>query len=184
MSFADDDIQEIIATEEQIAERVAALAADITRDYAGTCPLLVGVLTGSFIFMADLVRQLQMPLEVAFCAASSYGDGTESCGDVTLGLDLCADVAGRHVVLVEDIVDTGRTLSCLVDLARERGCASVEVCCLLSKPARRVVPIEPRYVGFVIPDQFAVGYGLDYAHRYRHLPYVAVLKPHIYQPQV
>jgi hypoxanthine phosphoribosyltransferase len=181
MTFADGEIEQVIVAEDQIAERVGELAAEIRRDYDGRCPLVIGVLTGSFVFLADLVRRIDMPLQVSFCAASSYGSSTESSGQVAACMDICEDVAGRDVVLVEDIIDTGRTVARIVEALRERRCASVEVCSLLDKPSRRVAHVEPRYVGFEIPDRFVVGYGLDFAGKYRHLPYVAALKPDAYQ---
>ena len=181
MSFADSDIQTILVDEKALAARVAELGAQITADYQGRDPILIGVLTGSFVFMADLVRHLDMPLTVAFCAASSYGDGTESCGEVCVNTDMKADLRGRHVLVVEDIVDSGRTLVALMDEMKQRGVASVECCALLSKPARRVVEVKAKYLGFEIPDEFVVGYGLDFAGKYRHLPHIAALKPEAYQ---
>jgi len=181
MSFADGDIQAILVDEKALVARVAELAAQITADYEGRDPILLGVLTGSFVFMADLVRGLDMPLTVEFCTASSYGDGTESCGQVCVNADLKTSLGGRHVLVVEDIVDSGRTLAALMDEMRQRGVASVECCCLLSKPARRVVDVEAKYLGFEIPDEFVVGYGLDLAGKYRHLPHIAALKPEAYQ---
>jgi hypoxanthine phosphoribosyltransferase len=181
MSFADGDIDAILVDEKALAARVAELAAQIQADYQGLDPIIIGVLTGSFVFMADLVRGLDMPLTVEFCVASSYGDGTESCGEVCVNANLKTGLKGRHVVVVEDIVDSGRTLVALMDELRQRGAASVECCCLLSKPSRRVVEVETKYLGFEIPDEFVVGYGLDFAGKYRHLPHVAALRPEAYQ---
>ena len=177
------DLACVLLTEEQISERVRQLAGEIAGDYASRNPLLIGVLKGSIIFLADLIRALDMPLEVDLMCASSYGQGADSSGAVNLLKDISQDVQGRHVLIVEDIIDTGRTLSRLLSMMRKRGAASVAACCLLSKPARREVAVEVRYTGFEIPNEFVVGYGLDYAERFRGLPYVAVLKPEAYQSQ-
>jgi hypoxanthine phosphoribosyltransferase len=181
MSFADSDIQAILVDERALAARVAELGAQIAADYEGRDPILIGVLTGSFVFMADLVRHLDMPLTVEFCMASSYGNETESCGEVCVNADLKSHLGGRHVIVVEDIIDSGRTLVAMIDEMRQRGVASVECCALLSKPARRVVEVEAKYLGFEVPDEFVVGYGLDFAGKYRHLPHVAALKPEAYR---
>lgn len=174
-----DDIDEVLVTEAQLEEAVARLAERITADLADKRPLLIGVLTGAFVFLADLVRQLDFPLEIDFICARSYGDRTEP-GELDILKDVCCDVAGRHVVLVDDILDTGRTLKALTQLLRERGAASVRTCCLLDKPARREVDFEADYVGIEIPDRFVVGYGLDYARHHRNLPFVGVLRPELY----
>jgi hypoxanthine phosphoribosyltransferase len=175
-------IAEVLLTEEQIARRVRELADRLSRDYAGKELVLVGVLNGAFVFLADLLRALTVPAEVEFVGASSYGDGTVSRGVCELTKDLDRPIEGKHAVVVEDIVDTGRTLAAIVECLRTRGAASVEVCALLDKPSRRVVGLQPRYIGFEIPDKFVVGYGLDFAHHYRGLPGVAVLEPEAYEP--
>ena len=178
----EQDMQQILFTQDQVAARVQELAAQITRDYAGKTPLVVGVLRGSFIFMADLVRHLDLPLTLDFMAASSYGAGTTSSGLVNIRLDLHDDIAGRDVLLVEDILDTGNTLSKLVAELKGRHPASLKLCVLLDKPERRRpgITLKPDYVGFTIPNAFVVGYGLDYNEHYRNLPYVGVLKPEAY----
>ena len=170
----EQDMQEILFTPE-------ALADQITQDYAGKSPLIVGTLRGSFVFMADLVRQINLPLTVDFLSASSYGSGTESSGQVKLKLDLADDISGRDVLIIEDIVDSGNTLSKLLPELQKRGPASLKVCALLDKPERRVLPFQANYVGFTIPDAFVVGYGLDFDQHYRQLPYIGVLKPSVYE---
>ena len=174
------DVERILVQADQIQKRVAQLAADLQRDLEGRQPLLVGVLTGAFVFMSDLVRNLKMDLEVDFVQVSSYGTSTVA-GELKLIKDLTRPVEGREVVIVEDIVDTGHTLAWLVQQMRQRGAASVRTCVLLNKPSRREVEVPLDYVGFDIPDAFVVGYGLDFAHKYRNLPYVAVLKPEAYR---
>ena len=175
------DMQQILFTQEQVAARVREMAAQISRDYAGKTPLVVGILRGSFIFMADLVRAMDIPLTLDFMVASSYGAGTVSSGKVKIGLDLREDIAGRDVLLVEDILDTGNTLSKLVAELKTRRPASLKLCVLLDKPERRTKPIEADYVGFTIPDAFVVGCGLDYNQLYRQLPYIGILKPSVYE---
>lgn len=175
------DMQQILFTQEQVAARVREMAAQISRDYAGKTPLVVGILRGSFIFMADLVRAMDIPLTLDFMVASSYGAGTVSSGKVKIGLDLQEDIAGRDVLLVEDILDTGNTLSKLVAELKGRQPASLKLCVLLDKPERRTKPIEADYVGFTIPDAFVVGCGLDYDQLYRQLPYIGILKPSVYE---
>lgn len=175
------DMQQILFTQEQVAARVREMAAQISQDYAGKTPLVVGILRGSFIFMADLVRAMDIPLTLDFMVASSYGAGTVSSGKVKIGLDLQEDIAGRDVLLVEDILDTGNTLSKLVAELKGRQPASLKLCVLLDKPERRTKPIEADYVGFTIPDAFVVGCGLDYNQLYRQLPYIGILKPSVYE---
>ena len=177
----EQDMQEILFTPEALARRVTELADQITQDYAGKSPLIVGTLRGSFVFMADLVRQINLPLTVDFLSASSYGSGTESSGQVKLKLDLADDISGRDVLIIEDIVDSGNTLSKLLPELQKRGPASLKVCALLDKPERRVLPFQANYVGFTIPDAFVVGYGLDFDQHYRQLPYIGVLKPSVYE---
>lgn len=174
------DVQEILFSEEQLRERVAQLAAEINRDYAGQELMLISVLRGSFVFMADLVRALTIPCTVDFMAVSSYGSGTTSSGQVQITKDLSEDITGKNVLVVEDILDSGNTLSYLLELLRARKPASMRLCTLLDKPERRVKPVQLDYTGFSIPDAFVVGYGLDYDEHYRNLPYIGILKPSVY----
>lgn len=175
-----DDVAEVLFTEEQIRERVAALGDEITRDYGDTPVLLVAVLRGAAIFVADLSREVASPVEVDFMAVSSYGSSTKSSGVVRILKDLDETLEGRHVLVVEDILDTGLTLKYLLKNLASRNPESLEVCTLLSKQGKQRVPISCKYVGFEIPDEFVVGYGLDFAEKYRNLPYIGVLKPDVY----
>jgi hypoxanthine phosphoribosyltransferase len=175
-----DDIQEILFTEQQLQLRVVQLGHAIRADYQDKEPLIIGVLRGSFIFMADLVRQIDIPCRLDFITASSYGSKSTSSGTITLKKEMDLDVTGRHVILVEDILDTGNTLRFLVDLIKKKDPASVEICTLLDKPSRREVDVEAKYIGFPVPNYFVVGYGLDYDDKYRSLPYIGVLKPEVY----
>lgn len=175
----DQDIQTILLTEEQIRQRVQELGAQIAADYDGKDPIVVGILRGCFIFMADVVRAMPIPLTLEFLAVSSYGAGTTS-GEVCLTRDFPMPIEGRHVIIMEDILDSGRTLDYVMRILRQRNPASVEICAFLDKPSRRVNDVKARYVGYEVPDAFVVGYGLDYADRYRNLPYIGVLKPEIY----
>ena len=168
-------VGEILIDEETLAARVAELGADVSADYQGRDLLLIGVLKGAVFFMADLMRHLTVPCEVDFMAISSYGDSTDSSGIVRILKDLDINIEGRHVLVVEDIIDSGLTLSYLMRNLESREPATLEVCALLTKPARREIDVPVRYVGFEIPNKFVVGYGLDFAERYRNLPYVAVL---------
>lgn len=177
----EQDMQEILFTREEVTARIREMAAQITRDYQGKSPAVIGILRGSFIFMADLVRELNLPLTLDFMSASSYGSGTVSSGLVDIKLDTSEPITGRDVLLVEDILDTGNTLSKLVAELKKRDPASIKLCVLLDKPDRRTQPIQADYVGFQIPDAFVVGCGLDYDQRYRQLPYIGVLKPEIYE---
>jgi len=163
-------------TAEQIADRVAELGAEITEDYAGKNPLLIGVLKGAWMFLADLTRSITIPHQIDFIQVSSYGSGTESSGEVRFLTDLSIPIAGRYVILVEDIVDTGLTLSNLVNRLKEREPASVAICSLLDKPERRETAIHIDYLGFKVPNKFLVGYGLDWNERFRHLPYIGYLE--------
>ncbi len=176
------DLKEVLLSEEQILTRLAELAARIDADYADRDPLLVGVLKGAVTVMADLARALRLPVESDWMAVSSYGSGTKSSGVVRILKDLDRDITGRHVLIVEDIVDSGLTLSWLMANLGSRGPASVEVCSLLRKPDAAKVEVPLRYVGFDIPNEFVVGYGLDYAERYRNLRVVGTLAPHVYAP--
>jgi len=177
MSTGTDMPGEILLSKERIAERVAELGHDITRDYAGEAPLLVGVLKGAFVFMADLARAVDLPLEVDFMAVSSYGNATRTSGVVRIVKDLDVDLSGRHVLVVEDIIDSGLTLNYLRRNLRSRGPASLEVCALLVRSGRQADELDLRYVGFEIPPDFVVGYGLDVAERYRNLPHIARFEP-------
>ena len=174
------DLTKVIFTEDQILARVAELAAEVERDYAGRDLLLVGVLKGATILMSDFVRAMNRHVETEWMAVSSYGSGTKSSGVVRILKDLDKDIAGRHILVVEDILDSGLTLSWLLSNIESRGPASVEVLTLLRKPEAVKVEISPRYVGFDIPNEFVVGYGLDYAERYRNLREIGVLAPHVY----
>ncbi len=176
-----DDLERVILSEAQIQRRVAELGRQISEDYRGRDLLVVGVLCGSFPFIADLVRTMNLPLAIDFMAVSSYGNRTTSSGVVRILKDLNSSIAGRHVLLVEDIVDSGQTLRYLIDNLQTRRPASLEICTLLDKQEARTVDINTLYVGFECPNEFVVGYGLDYAGRYRNLPYIGVLKPEIYQ---
>ena len=173
--MADPNIGETLVAEEELQRRVAELGAEISGDYDGRDLLLIGVLKGAVPFLADLMRELTVECEVDFMAVSSYGSATDSSGVVRILKDLDASIDGRDVLLVEDIIDSGLTLHYLLKNLRARNPASLEVCALLTKPDRRRVDLPIRYVGFEIPNRFAIGYGLDHAQRYRNLPYVAVL---------
>jgi hypoxanthine phosphoribosyltransferase len=174
------DLTETLVTEEQIAGRLAEMAAEIERDYEGTDLLVVGVLKGAVMVMADLARTLTRHIEMDWMAISSYGSGTKSSGVVRILKDLDTDITNRHVLIVEDIIDSGLTLTWLVSNLQSRRPASVEICTLLRKPDALKMAVPVRYVGFDIPDEFVVGYGLDYAEKYRNLRSVATLAPHVY----
>ncbi|BDI33022.1 hypoxanthine phosphoribosyltransferase [Capsulimonas corticalis] len=178
----EEDVAEVLLTQEQIATRVAELGAQISQDYAGKDLMLICILKGANIFLADLVRQITIPVAYDFVAVSSYGADTKSSGVVRILKDLDESVESKHVLVVEDIVDTGLTLrlSYLLENLRSRRAASVKVCTLLDKPVRRRVDVPVDYFGFKVEDQFVVGYGLDYQGKYRSLPYIGVLKPEIY----
>ena len=174
------DLASVLVTAEQINDKLAELAGRIDDDYQGRDLLLVGVLRGAVMVMADLARSLHHPIEMDWMAVSSYGSGTKSSGVVRILKDLDTDIAGRNVLVVEDIVDSGLTLSWLLTNLSSRGPASVEVCALLRKPDAIKVDVPIKYVGFEIPNDFVVGYGLDYAEKYRNLPFVGTLAPHVY----
>ena len=175
------DVGDVLLTEDQIAEKVAELGRRITADFAGRSLTLVSVLKGSLPFMADLMRQIDLPLRIDLMEVSSYGGATtESSGLVRIMKDLSASISGEDVLLVEDIIDTGLTLNYLIRYLRGKNPASLRICTLLDKPARRLVDIPVDYTGFEIPDQFVVGYGLDYGERYRNLRFVGVLRPEVY----
>ena len=175
-----EHVESILYSEEQLRERVQALGAQITADYAGKEPVLASVLRGSYIFMADLTRAIDLPVTVDFMAVSSYGAGTKSSGQVEIKKDLSDSIEGRDLIIVEDILDSGNTLYYLMEILRARKPASIRICTLMDKPDRRTKPIVADYVGFTIPDAFVVGYGLDYDEKYRNLPYVGILKPSVY----
>ena len=180
MSIFDNDIQEVLFSEEQLKKRVREIAQQITADYQGKEIMLISVLRGSFVFMADLCRAIDLPCTLDFMAVSSYGKGTKSSGQVQITKDLSEDISDRHIIVVEDILDSGNTLSYLLKILENRHPASIRLCTLLDKPDRRVKPVEVHYSGFTIPDAFVVGYGLDYAEKYRNLPYIGILKPRVY----
>jgi hypoxanthine phosphoribosyltransferase len=170
-------VEQVLIEDDRLQERIVELGEEISANYAGRDLLLVGVLKGAVFFMADLMRRLTVPCEIDFMAISSYGESTDSSGVVRILKDLDLSIEGRHVLIVEDIIDSGLTLSYLVRTLQAREPASLEVCALMTKPARREIDVEVRYVGFEIPNRFVIGYGLDFAERYRNLPYVAVLHP-------
>jgi len=180
MSEIMGDLKYILYTEEQIQEVVSRLAGQINADYKGKEPLFVGILKGSFVFMADLIRKIDLKCSVDFMVVSSYGSGRSSTGAVKINKDLSEDIEGRDVILVEDILDSGLTLSYLIKYLQVRKPASIRICTLLDKPARRTTEIVPDYTGIICPDEFIVGYGLDYAEKYRNLPFIGVLKPEAY----
>ena len=180
MSIFDNDIQEVLFSEEQLKNRVQEIAQQITADYQGKEIMLISVLRGSFVFMADLCRAIDLPCTLDFMAVSSYGKGTKSSGQVQITKDLSEDISDRHIIVVEDILDSGNTLSYLLKILENRHPASIRLCTLLDKPDRRVKPVEVHYSCFTIPDAFVVGYGLDYAEKYRNLPYIGILKPRVY----
>ncbi len=174
------EIERVVISEQEIADKVAQLAASIDADYAGREVLLVGVLKGAVMVMADLARALRTPVSMEFMAVSSYGNSTSSSGVVRILKDLDKDITGKHVLVVEDVIDSGLTLSWLLRNLQARGPASVEVCALLRKPEAAKVEVPVRYVGFDIGNEFVVGYGLDYAERYRDLPFLGLLRPEVY----
>jgi hypoxanthine phosphoribosyltransferase len=175
-----DDLVEVLFTEDQIRARLAELAKEIEADYEGKDILIVGILRGAVMVMADLARSFNRHLEMDWMAISSYGSGTKSSGVVRILKDLDTDITGRHVVIVDEIIDTGLTLSWLTSNLSSRNPASVEICTLLRKPEAQRMPVEVRYVGWDIPDEFVVGYGLDYRERYRNLRAIGTLAPHVY----
>lgn len=175
-----NDVERVFFSKEEIQKRVEELGEQISRDYEGKQPLLVGILKGCFVFMADLSRALTVKCDIDFMAVSSYGNGTSSTGAVKIVKDLNADIEGRHILIIEDILDSGITLNYLRGYLEQRKPASIKICTLLDKKARRSADIQADYCGFDCPDAFIVGYGLDYAEKYRNLPYIGVLKPEIY----
>lgn len=176
-----EDIKEVLYSKEDISRISHKIGLQLTADYKDKNPLVICVLKGAFLFMADIVREIQTYVEIDFMDVSSYGDETVSSGEVKIIKDLDVPAEGRDIIIIEDIIDTGKTLQCLVELFKHRKANSVKICTLLTKPERRVAGIEPDYVGFEVPNEFVVGYGLDYKGRYRNLPYVGILKPEIYE---
>ena len=174
------DILKVLYTKKEIAARIEELGSQLYRDLQGKAPLFVSVLRGAFIFMADITRACPLKCDVDFIAVSSYQNATSSSGVVQITHDIQQDISGRHLVVIEDILDSGNTLAFLKQYFLTKGAASVTVCTLLDKPSRRTKAIQADYVGFVVPDEFVVGYGLDYAQKYRNLPYIGVLKPEVY----
>jgi len=175
-----NDIKEILFSEEKIQERVKELGAELNRDYAGKSLLLIGVLKGCFVFLADLVRHIDLECEIRFLTASSYGFSSVSSGKVNIDGAIDFDVSDKNVVIIEDILDSGITLTALRAFVAKHKPASLKVCTMLDKPERRQLPITADYTGFICPNEFVVGYGLDYGEKYRNLPYVASLKPEVY----
>ena len=176
-----DDIEKVLLSEEEIQEIVTRVGAEVSRDYRGKNLVLVSVLKGAVAFMADLMRAIDIPLSIDFMVVSSYGNGTESSGKVKIIKDLDLDLSGQDLLLVEDILDTGRTLYNLREILKMRSPSSIKICTFLDKPERRQADIAADYVGARVPDEFVVGYGLDYSQRYRNLPYLGVLKPRVYE---
>ncbi|MEA2516872.1 MAG: hypoxanthine phosphoribosyltransferase [Actinomycetota bacterium] len=175
-----EDVEKVLISHEEIQDKIRELSKQITEDYRGKDLLLVGVLKGAFVFMSDLAREIQLPIEFDFMAVSSYGSSTKSSGVVRILKDLDYEITGRHVLLVEDIIDSGLTISYLLRYLEARGPASLEICSLFWKKGEQAVPMDVKYPGFEIPPVFVVGYGLDYNERYRNLPYIGVLKESAY----
>lgn len=176
----EQDIEKVLFSQEELDRRVKELGKQITRDYAGKAPVVVSILRGSYVFTADLTRAIDLPITVDFMSVSSYGAGTVSSGQVQIIKDLSEHIEGKDLLIVEDILDSGNTLHYLMQVLRARGPASIRLCVLLDKPERRTKPVTADYCGFTVPDAFVAGYGLDYAEKYRNLPYIGVLKPEVY----
>ena len=176
-----NDIKKILVTEEQLATRAAEIADEIEKDYNGEDFVAISILKGGFVFMADLIRNIKSNVQMDFMVASSYGNSTTSSGKLEIKKDTSIDLNGKNVLIVEDIVDTGRTLSVVKQMLYNKGAQRVKIVSLLDKPSRRVVDIEADYIGFTVPNEFVVGYGLDYNQKYRNLPYIGILKPEIYE---
>jgi len=179
-SEMEKDILKVLVTEEELKARVQEMGNEIYEKFEGKRPLFLGVLKGSFIFMADLVRACQLESDIEFIAVSSYANSTESSGRVNIKYDLQQDITGRHLIIVEDILDSGNTLAFLKQYFMAKGAESITIVTLLDKPARREKAVTADFAGFTVPDEFVVGYGLDYAQRYRNVPYIGVLKPEVY----
>ena len=180
MSVLTEDIESVLYSEEQISQKVSELAVKINADYEGSEPVFIGILKGSYVFMADLVRKIELKCSIDFMSVSSYGNNTNTTGAVKITKDLSGNIEGKHVIIVEDILDSGLTLSYLISYLQVRKPASIKICTLLDKPARRKTDVVANYSGFICPDKFIVGYGMDYAEHYRNLPMIAVLKPEAY----
>ncbi len=174
------EIEKKLVSEEEVEEIVSRIAFEIDREYAGKRLLMLAILKGSVVFMGDLMKKIRIPVEIDFMKVSSYGKGTESSGNISIHLDIQRDISDCDVLIIEDIIDSGRTLSYLVEYLLLKGARSVKTCTLLDKPSRRVVDYKADFVGKIIPDEFVVGYGLDYNERFRALPYVGVLSPEVY----
>ncbi len=177
----EQDVEKVLISEEELKRRIAEMGRQITQEYQGELLTIVGILKGASIFFADLARSIDLPLQMDFMSVSSYGTEATSSGVVKIIKDLDADVTGRHILLVEDIIDTGITLAYLRDYLSNRGAKSVKICTLLDKPSRREKAVQVDYIGFTMPDEFIIGYGIDYAENYRNLPYVASLKRSVYE---
>lgn len=175
-----NDIERVLLTEEEIHNRIAELGKKLTEEYQGKNPVFIGILKGVVVFFADMIRAIPIESQIDFMCVSSYGNGTESTGIINVKKDISVDIAGRHVVILEDILDTGLTLAHTIRYLQSKKPASLKICTLLDKPARRKSEVQADYVGFTIPDLFVVGYGLDFQERYRNLPYVGILKPQAY----
>ncbi len=175
-----DDVKKVLLSEEELHAKVAEMGALVTQDYEGKNLLLVTVLKGAVIFLADLMREIKQPAEIDFMVVSSYGSGVKSSGVVKIVKDLDINLEGKDILIVEDILDSGMTLDYIKNILQDRNPASIRICTLLDKPARRKVDLQADYVGFTIPDEFVIGYGLDYDEKYRNLPYIGVLKPEVY----
>ncbi len=174
-------VERVLFTQQQIAQRVLQLGEQISRDYQGKDLMLVCVLKGAVMFAADLMRAIQLPVSLNFMCVSSYGTATTSSGDIHITKDLDLPVEGKNVIIAEDVVDSGNTLNYLVKYLKSKNAASVDICTIFDKPSRRKVPVEVKYTGFEIPDEFVIGYGLDYAEKFRNLPYLGVLKREVYE---
>lgn len=174
-------VERVLFTQQQIAQRVLQLGEQISRDYQGKDLMLVCVLKGAVMFAADLMRAIQLPVSLNFMCVSSYGTATTSSGDIHITKDLDLPVEGKNVIIAEDVVDSGNTLNYLVKYLKSKNAASVDICTIFDKPSRRKVPVEVKYTGFEIPDEFVIGYGLDYAEKFRNLPYLGILKREVYE---
>ena len=179
--YVERDIEKILLSKEEIAKRVAELGAQISKDYEGKDFIAVGILRGSVVFFSDLMRQIKIPMEIDFMAVSSYGQGSSSTGSVQIKYDMQEDIRGKHLLIIEDIIDSGSTLKMICEMFHERKPASIKICTLLDKPTGRKVELKPDYTCFTVPPAFVVGFGLDYEDYYRNLPFVGVLKPSVYQ---
>ena len=175
-----NDIKEVLITEEKLKETVKSLAQQINRDYAGKDVILVSVLKGAVVFMADIMREIDLKCEIDFMVVSSYGSGVKTSGNVKIIKDIDLPIEGKDIIIIEDILDSGVTLSNLIKMLKERNPNSLEICTLLDKPARRMADVHAKYIGIEVPDAFVVGYGLDFDEKYRNLPFVGVLKPEVY----